>query len=83
MQAWSLSHERAWPPSLAPISSWDAGLAPIPIIHGLELHESVVSFVGYIDAFLELFRVAVNEFLEFCFEAKVEWVGGVLTWVVR
>ena len=49
MQAWPLSqpgYERAWPPSLAPISSWDAGLTPIPTIHGLELYESVVSFVG-------------------------------------
>ena len=49
MQAWPLSqpgYERAWPPSLTPISSWDAGLAPIPTIHGLELYESVVSFVG-------------------------------------
>ena len=39
---------------------------------------SVVSFVVRVDAFLELFRVAVDEFR---FGAKVEWVGGVLTWV--
>ena len=39
---------------------------------------SVVSFVVRVDAFLELFRVAVDEFR---FGAKVELVGGVLTWV--
>ena len=39
---------------------------------------SVVSFVVRVDAFLELFRVAVDDFR---FGAKVEWVGGVLTWV--